>query len=487
MRPFSSPYAFPGYLYLFLTDAALVAACRLVTMTSQTINEVLLTSIWACLSARATKNEHYDVVFDSPTALATVFNAAPLEFCPGLLSSMQASTPPSISFFRQLPDKGRRRWGIYAIVLKKTGSIPKVYIGSSTNSSGGIEKRFYSYGKNLTGNNAAVPQMVRKAVADNYEITHKGIIVWQRAPTAGDIPRQRLLLVAIEATLSFYFWTMVSRTKDYHMEDCCPWPRDLFTYHGLCTHSPLREVVLGDFNLSPEQLELVAAEKGELHRQQYREKYAKLMSDVDRASKRKEQRKRYQLAITPETKKKSLGQQRERYANLTKDSRQRVMDKNHRNRVKRREERRYYCAPCGFSFSGPYGLARHEKSKRHKNKVAKVEAGFTFKYRCDLCEFTCVGTGELAKHKEGKRHLQKVAKARAIAKGDINIDDGDVEMDSDVEFEDSDVEIENSDIEIENSDIDIEDSDIDVEDRVIYIDDDDTNITTVDTDANMKL
>lgn len=40
----------------------------------------------------------------------------------------------------------------------------------------------------------------------------------------------------------------------------CPWPREEFSYRGLCTHNPLIESPVGDFDLSPEQMEVVAAE-----------------------------------------------------------------------------------------------------------------------------------------------------------------------------------------------------------------------------------
>lgn len=53
---------------------------------------------------------------------------------------------------------------------------------------------------------------------------------------------------------------------------CCPWPRDSYSYGGLCSHDALLEMVAGDFDLSAEQLEAIAAdikEKNRLYQANY--------------------------------------------------------------------------------------------------------------------------------------------------------------------------------------------------------------------------
>ena len=67
----------------------------------------------------------------------------------------------------------------------------------------------------------------------------------------------RLLFVAMEAALSFLFWAMKSQDKDYGMSTYCPWPRGSISYDGLCSRDPLIEMVVGNFDLSSEQLEAV--------------------------------------------------------------------------------------------------------------------------------------------------------------------------------------------------------------------------------------
>ena len=58
----------------------------------------------------------------------------------------------------------------------------------------------------------------------------KGYFVRCAVPSAAELPSLRLLFVAIEATLSFHFWTMQSQKKDYGMAGFC-----------LCSHSAMWE------------------------------------------------------------------------------------------------------------------------------------------------------------------------------------------------------------------------------------------------------
>ena len=43
------------------------------------------------------------------------------------------------------------------------------------------------------------------------------------------------------------------------MGSCCPWHGDAFSYKSLCSHNPLLESVAGNFDLSREELETMAA------------------------------------------------------------------------------------------------------------------------------------------------------------------------------------------------------------------------------------
>ncbi|KAL7801766.1 hypothetical protein V8C43DRAFT_301742 [Trichoderma afarasin] len=141
-------------------------------MVPQTIQEELIARTWACISGPEPKNPAYYEIFDSMETFTAIFNHADIQFCPGLLATIQAPFPPPIKFFRQLPGASLS-WGVYAIVLKKPGCVPQVYIGSGTRVRGGLLGRFRDY---RGGNN--LPKLVSESLVQNYKITHSGVLLW---------------------------------------------------------------------------------------------------------------------------------------------------------------------------------------------------------------------------------------------------------------------------------------------------------------------
>lgn len=175
---------------------------------------------------------------------------------------MQCATPPSLSWFQTLPTAPFHVWGIYVPILERTGSIPLFYIGSGTRANGDVRARLLEYdrGYHLSNN-------LEEALRNGYTIVSNHLLVQCPIPAAADVPRVRVTFVAMEAMFSFMFWTMLrSRTKDYGCGQLCPWDRLGFEWHGLNAHNPLTEAVDGDFNLSAEALEAIAAEIAEKNR-----------------------------------------------------------------------------------------------------------------------------------------------------------------------------------------------------------------------------
>lgn len=310
--------------------------------------EVLVSLVWACLLVPAYKHPIFMQVFSDRDVLAEFMTAACLGFCPGLLEVIRASSPPALSFFRSLPSKPsdtHRRWAVYALVLEKPGAIPLIYIGSGTSHDKGIRARFTKY--NIFDH--TVPYHVRLAVEKGYAIVHKGLLVWCPLPSAADVPRFRVLFVAIEAALTFLFWAMKSNNKDYGYGSCCPWDRNARSYNGLCGHSALNEGAIGDFDLSAEQLEALATER--------RANVKAYNADYYQASLQKD----------PEGFKAKNIAKAKKYA---KENPEKVAAGKKRQDAKVIASKKYHCVVCDKSFSCPSHLKTHNKGGPHLLKVA---------------------------------------------------------------------------------------------------------------------
>jgi hypothetical protein len=219
--------------------------------------ELIVTLTWTCLCVPATKAKNYlfNQLFFDETVLSEVCSAASLCFCPGLFTVLQAAAPPSIKFFLGTPTNGRKKWAVYVLVLLKDG-VYLIYIGSGTATKTGVVTRWYSY-----ENRTTLPVNVDAVLKEGYEIVHKGMLIWIPLPGIEDVPRLRLLFLALEAMLAFAFWAMKSTKEDHCYTSCRLWSElSSFSYTGLCSHSALLDPVKGNFDLSDEQLLAIAAE-----------------------------------------------------------------------------------------------------------------------------------------------------------------------------------------------------------------------------------
>ena len=351
---------------------------------------------WTCLIQTPFRNGLFKQLFFEKAVLSEMASAASLDFCPGLLEAAQAASPPTTAFFKKLPPDNKERWGIYAIVLQKEGLKDCVYIGSATNARGGVRARLLQYeylGKTSSKHN--IPKFVRQAMGLGYSITHKRVLMSCPIPLPADRSRYRLMLVAMEATLSFLFWTIRSSSKDYGMSACCPWDIKSFTYQGLCSHNALCEYISGNFDLSAEELETLAAHIREARRQWQHSYYTKLK------------------VTKPEHLK---AQNKAAYTNYHTKSHAKELAKNHRTEAKAKASLKYYCHVCKLPCAKPYHLAKHQKSKLHKENVRKAEAGIVDEWRCEICHKGFSDKFTLARHKKCKRHKDNVARAKAKSK-----------------------------------------------------------------------
>lgn len=364
-----------------------------------TIFEAVVWITWAFLSVPVYKHNLFTMVFTDLHILYEIAEAATLSFCPGLFDVIQAAAPPSLAFFKALPAKPFGRWGVYAIVLEKPGAEPLVYIGSGTSAKGGLSSRWTQY-----DNQTMLPRFVFSALQSGYTIVHKGMIVWTPLPAAADVPRFRLLFVAVEAAFSFLFWTMYSRTKDYGMGSCCPWALKEFEYRGLCSHSSLTEGVVGDFDLDADQLEALAA-AAKKHHSRYRQR----MLVEDPVGFR--ERDMRNAAAYRESHAEELI---ERQAVYREENRDTVKANRNRSAAKMKAEKQHHCALCGISCSKPWELERHNKSARHLLRERKTKSGVVQRFRCETCDYGTEKKGVYQNHCGTAKHLKRVADAATI-------------------------------------------------------------------------
>ena len=362
------------------------------TPTSQELFEVIITLVWACLMVPTTRNNRlFALVFFDKSIVANVAASASLSFCPGLLEVIQAASPPTLSWWKALPDNHHGRWGVYALVFEKKGCRPLIYIGSGSESLTGLTSRWALYDRHnlyLRQSTNGLPSQVIWAFQNGYKITHKGLLVSAPIPVASRIPHVRLLCYAMEATFSFLFWTMKSTTKGYGMSSCCPWPMDAFTYGGLCTHSALRDTVKGNFGLTAKQIETVSAEAVVLRAAIKKAAYEKLKIDDPEELRATQRRANHKYYRNPHGK--------------------------HQAKVKRRTakvkaEHPFYCEVCEVDCEKPSHFIRHNATPRHIKEVADFNAGIVKRYRCDPCGKKFPYPSCIVKHNRCARHKANMA------------------------------------------------------------------------------
>ena len=206
----------------------------------------------------------------------------------------------------------------------------------------GVKARWSNYDRAETSN--TIPRYVKRALDNDYKITHKALLVWAPLPGPADVPRLRMLFVAVEAALSFVFWAMVSKDSDYGMGDCCPWPRDLFSYGGLCGHNPLHEGLIGNLDLTAEQLEDVAARAKE----------------TERAN--KAQWHQTQKELDPQG---FAARMKLRVDRHRENNRPQIRERDLILKKKTWASKKYYCEPCDVSCTSDFALKQHTAMKTH--------------------------------------------------------------------------------------------------------------------------
>lgn len=305
----------------------------------------------------------YHQILTSKDVVTDMLTHLDMTFHPDLFAILHADTPPPVSWFKafgieSFPVKGL--WGIYFLLLEKPGAVPFLYIGSRTSSVlSGVRHRLQSHF--TTGPH---PARVQKAYDDGYKLTSFGLLASCNKPTAGDVPRTRILLVAVEAVSTWLLWTLPEYTKGHNFPPRAIWTTSELPWHGASTHNPLIIGVKGDFGVTKEQLEeaqaLAAAKRQASHRAWIKanpEKMAKFRKDFVK---------------------------------------------------KRKKAKLHWCDVCKIAFPAAVLLQTHLKTDRHKEN-ARNGGLKVYPHACDVCEHRSFRlTVQLRRHKETKSHKDNV-------------------------------------------------------------------------------
>lgn len=367
-------------------------------------SDYILWLVWNILTLTQSrfKNPVFALLLDTADKVQQVASDACLEFAAGLLDIAQSVTPPPLAFFSGLPSGGSTQWGVYAIVLKKPGSRPKVYIGSGTSTRGGVRSRLNQYDQS---NPAMIPRFVQKAFNQGYKMTHQGLLVSAHIPPTGTRVVTRSLFLALEAVFSILFWTMHSRKSTYGMPPLCPWSLDDFKYDGCCSHSPLAEGVRDYYkNLTREQIAVMEFEV------EQRQKEQNAQHNARKAAKRQEMKQ-----FDPAAYEAILAKQRA-YTKQFRTPAKRLQYQQKAD-AKTLASKKFSCAVCKTDFRGSFDLELHNKTKKHLDMVSgkyRVTKNVAAKrYYCKLCDRAFRDSSHLKDHLKTTKHKDRAAKAAA--------------------------------------------------------------------------
>jgi hypothetical protein len=102
------------------------------------------------------------------------------------------------------------RWAVYTVAMENEGYKGCVYIGSATNLRRS-QRTLVKVSQLHQRHEARTPSLFGKLLI-RYLIIYNGVLVSCPTPSIADVPHLCLLVVTMEAMLSFHFWTMKSAT-----------------------------------------------------------------------------------------------------------------------------------------------------------------------------------------------------------------------------------------------------------------------------------
>jgi hypothetical protein len=345
---------------------------------------------WDCMqkSPPYQVNKIYSKIMPDIEALEILVNNANLSFAPNLLQVLDLATPPTLDWLKNLPKDSFQVWGVYVIILEKLGSQPQVYVGSGTSALEGIKGRWRNYDVDQS-----VPSGVRRAKANGYHISSKGLLAWGPIPASVAMPPIRVLFVALEAAFTFAFGAFNDKvTFTLEQASLCLWARKELGYGGLCSHSSLSELPSGNHALTAEEYEDMSATY--LERKRISNKRVR-----DR-----------QKAEDPEAYSARLRARKLKWDEANPGRRREI---NEECRAKRKEENPDEYAEKARADRAKWVANNPEKAKESSDRCNQRNIDEK-RFHCDVCPQSCRSQALLDRHLESKSHLRMVAAAAGI-------------------------------------------------------------------------
>ena len=175
---------------------------------------------------------------------------------------------------------------------------------------------------------------------------------------------------------------------DYGMAHICPWDISTLEYDGLCGHCCLDEGIIGEFDLTPEQLEEQAIEK-----------------ELKRIMIHKAGNSDWHYKQMAENYDEYIGKSSARVAKSRANNPGRDIKLEAARRVKYVEEKKHHCKACNISYTSRAMLRKHKKTAKHARKLKDANS----KYKCGPCNLAFSTKSNLNRHRKTEKHALNVA------------------------------------------------------------------------------